>query len=225
MDSRIAYIDDSLANLEVLEIILEKHFKVDIFQNPLLFLEKFPSASYDAIILDIHMPGIDGFTVYEKVMESSAYNGCPILFLSSDDTDSTRIRSFELGAVDFMSRDLTPEEIVSRIKSKIKFFESNKHIVEFGSLKINFTELKAYFMGHELPLTFIELKLLSLLIRTFPNVVPKEEIVEQVWKGSHVLDATIYTHVSNLKAKLKEWEYEIQNVKMKGMQLVKKLSL
>ena len=80
-------------------------------------------------------------------------------------------------------------------------------------------------MGNELALTFIELKLLALLIRTFPEIVPKEEIIEQVWKGSHVLDATIYTHVSNLKAKLKEWEYEIQSVKMKGMQLVKKQSV
>lgn len=224
MNSRIAYIDDSIDNLEVLEMILSKHFSVDTFQDPVHFLEKYPTTSYEAIIVDIHMPNINGFSLYERIIDSLHYNGCPILFISSDNTDEARIRSFELGAVDFMSRELLPAEIVSRIKSKIKFFEKHRHIIEFGDLRMNLTLLKTYLNGNELPLTFIELKMLSLLIRNYPDIVLKEQIIEQVWKNAHVLDATLYTHVSNLKVKLKEWDHEIQSVKSKGLQIVKRNS-
>lgn len=222
MSPRIAYIDDSIDNLEVLQIILDKYFQVETFQDPIQFLEIYPTTSYAAIIVDIHMPNINGFSLYERIIESLHYNGCPILFLSSDDTDEARIRSFELGAVDFMSRELLPAEIVSRVTSKIKFFEKHRHIIEFGDLRMNLTQLKTYLKGHELPLTFIELKMLSLLIRNYPDIVPKEQIIDQVWKKALVLDATLYTHVSNLKIKLKDWDHEIQSVKSKGLQIVKR---
>lgn len=222
MKSEIAYIDDSKLNLDCIKAIFERDFQVQLFQKPDTFLSKFPKSSYACILLDIHMPIMDGFTLYEKVIEHPNYNGCPILFISSDDSDASRIRSFALGAVDFIGRDTNPDELIARVKSKILFFQKHRSIIEFGTLRINLTLLKTYLNNKELPLTFIELKILFHLLKNYPDAVSKENLVEHVWRTSHVLDATIYTHISNLNGKLEGWDHEVQTVKNKGVQLVKK---
>ncbi|MGE3608658.1 MAG: response regulator transcription factor [Bacteriovoracaceae bacterium] len=222
MKSEIAYIDDSQLNLDCIKTIFDQDFEVQIFSKPELFLTKFPKSSYSCILIDIHMPTMDGFTLYEKVIEHPIYNGCPILFISSDDSDAARIKSFTLGAVDFLARQTGPDEMIARVKSKIQFFQKHRSIIEFGPLKINLTLLKTYLNNKELPLTFIELKILCHLLKNYPDSVSKENLVEHVWRTSHVLDATIYTHISNLNGKLKDWDHEVQTVKNKGVQLVKK---
>ncbi len=222
MKPEIAYIDDNKFNLDCFSAFLESDFKVHAFLEGHLFLESFSSSSYTAIILDIHMPFIDGFALYEKIIAHSHYNGCPIFFFSSDDSDQTRIKSFDLGAVDFLNRTIRPEEMVIRLNSRIKFFQMHRNIIEFTKLRLNLTLLKAYVDGTELPLTFIEIKILCLVLRNYPDVVLKDQLVEEVWRTEHVMDATIYTHVSNLNNKLHGWDYEINGLKTKGVQLMKK---
>ncbi|WP_408098848.1 response regulator transcription factor [Peredibacter sp. HCB2-198] len=222
MKAGIAYIDDNKLNLECVKTILDQDFEVETFQKPEAFLTKFESTSYTSILVDIHMPTLNGFSLYEKIIEHPHYNGCPILFISSDDSDSARIKSFVMGAVDFLNRAINPDEMIARIKSKIAFFQKHRSIIEFTNLKVNLTLLKAYLDSKELPLTFIEFKILCLVLRNYPDVVPKAQLIQQVWRTDHVLDATIYTHVSNLNSKLGAWDYEINGLKTKGVQLMKK---
>lgn len=222
MKGLIAYIDDDLANLECVQTVFQQDFQMQTFQDPSKFLSSFSSSSYASILVDIHMPNINGFTLYEKIIENPNYNGCPILFISSDDSDTARIKSFELGAVDFISRETHPDEMIARVKSKIKFFEQHRNIIEFGTLRINLTLLKTFVKGNEISLTFIELRMICLVLRHYPDILPKDVLVEQVWKSSQVLDATIHTHIFNLNVKLKDWEYEIHSIKSKGIQLVKR---
>lgn len=222
MKAGIAYIDDNKLNLDCIKTILDQDFEVEIFQKPEAFLTKFESTSYTSILVDIHMPTLNGFSLYEKIIEHPHYNGCPILFISSDDSDSARIKSFVMGAVDFLNRAINPDEMIARIKSKIQFFQKHRSIIEFTNLRVNLTLLKAYLDSKELPLTFIEFKILCLVLRNYPDVVPKAQLIQQVWRTDHVLDATIYTHVSNLNSKLGAWDYEINGLKTKGVQLMKK---
>ena len=219
--AEVAYIDDNKANLECIETVLNQDFSVTTFQKPEKFLKKFDSSSYTTILVDIHMPTLDGFSLYEKIIEHPHYNGCPILFISSDDSDQARIKSFSLGAVDFLNRAINPEEMIARIKSKILFFQKHRSIIEFTNLKVNLTLLKAYLNNRELPLTFIEFKILCLVLRNYPDFIKRPDLIQQVWRTDHVLDATIYTHVSNLNSKLTDWDYEISGLKT-GVQLIKK---
>ena len=115
--SRIAYIDDNTSNLEYMALVLGNDYQVDIFEEPLKFLKNRFSNNYAAIIIDIHMPVMDGFTLYEKILNEPLYNGCPVLFISSDDSEISKIRSFTLGAVDYMNRQLGPAEFLARVKS------------------------------------------------------------------------------------------------------------
>lgn len=223
MKSSIAYVDDNTLNLDCVKTILDQEFNVDIFQKAENFLDIFGSSSYSAILVDIHMPTMDGFTLYEKIIQHPQYNGCPILFISSDDSDTARIKSFVLGAVDFLNRVINPDEMIARIKSKILFYQKHRSIIEFSNLKVNLTLLKSFINNKELPLTFIEFKILCLVLRSYPDVVTKDQLIQQVWRTDHVLDATIYTHVSNLNSKLADWDFEINGLKSKGVQLMKKV--
>jgi DNA-binding response OmpR family regulator len=224
MKQSLAYIDDNESNLDCLGLIFESDFHVKTFQNPLTFLELYKSSAFSAVLVDIHMPLMNGFDLYEKLIEKEQYDGCPIFFISSDDSVATRIKSFSLGAVDFLDRKMTPSEMLTRIKSKIKFHNNHRSIIEFGNLKLNLTLLKASLGAVELKLTFIEFKLLCHLVRSYPEATNKDDLVDIVWTSQHVLDATIYTHTFNLNAKMKNWDFEVVMERKKGMVLVMKSS-
>lgn len=218
MKSEIAYVDDNQNNLDLIETVLEKDFNVSTFKNPEVFLAECCRTPLAAIMIDIHMPQMDGFALYEKILAHKAYNGCPILFISSDDSESARIKSLELGAVDFLSRHTRPLEMLARIKSRIQFFQSHRSVIEFEGIKLNLTLLKVYLNNQEIPLTFTELKLLKQVLSDYPEATSKEVLVRDIWKNS-VLDATIHTHLFNLNSKLTNWKYEIQAEKGKGILL------
>lgn len=222
MKYEIACVDDSKLNLDCMVTILESDFSVHAYDKHDAFLKEIGTKKFDCILLDLHMPEGDGFSLYEKVLAHPKFNGCPIFFISSDDSEQARIKSLTLGAVDFISRSVPPMELLARIKGKMKFFQNHRSIVEFDGIKINLTLLKTYLNEQEIQLTFIELKLLTLLLRHFPDSVSKEIISENVWKGTIVQDATIHTHVFNLNNKLSHWKYEIQVAKGIGAQLVRK---
>lgn len=222
MRYEIACVDDSKLNLDYMVTLLGTDFSVYPFQQQNVFLEGLGKKNYDCILLDLHMPEGDGFSLYEKILAHPKFNGCPIFFISTDDSEETRIKSLTLGAVDFISRFVPPMELLARIKAKMKFFQSHRSIIEFDGLKINLTLLKTYLYESEIALTFIELKLLTLVLRHYPDSISKESISENVWKGTTVQDATIHTHVFNLNNKLAEWSYEIQVAKGIGAQLVRK---
>ncbi|MBA2404715.1 MAG: response regulator transcription factor, partial [Bdellovibrionales bacterium] len=185
MKQRLVYIDDNLSNLDCIGLIFEREFSVETFQNPIDFLKQFQDSLISAILVDIHMPIMNGFALYEKIIEHEKYNGCPIVFISSDDTDASRIKSFSLGAVDFIDRKINPSEMLTRLKSQITFFQKHRKIVELGNLKLNMTLLKAYLNEVEVKLTFIEFKLLCYVVKKFPELTEKEQIMESVWSNAH----------------------------------------
>lgn len=222
MKPSMVYIDDSQNNLDCISLILENDYEVETFSDPVEFLRQYPQKSYETILLDIHMPRLNGFVVYEKIIEEPSYNGCPIFFISSDDSDSNRIKSFALGAVDFLNRNLPAPEMITRIKTKVTFVHKHRSIIEFGNLKLDLTLLKCFLGDEELKLTFIEFKLLCHFLKTFPAMTLREELAEKVWNNNLVLDATIYTHIFNINAKLGAWDHEITTARNRGMVLVRK---
>ncbi len=224
MKSAIAYVDDNHLNLECIKFFLQDEFDVLTFMEPELFLSSIKDQDYSAIISDVHMPITNGFSLYEKIISNSYYNGCPIFFFSSDHSDKNRMKSFELGANDFIGREVPPDELLLRIQSGIEFFKKNGHLNKFGNLTINLNKLKTYVNNKEIFLTFIEFKILYFLLKNHPLELTKAQLLSHVWRADYVLDATIYTHVSNLNKKLYEWDYEINGLKVKGIQLMKKAS-
>lgn len=217
MERWIAYIDDSEMNLEALGHFLSSDFQVDCYLMSASFLKSYPQKKYEAILVDLHMPKMNGFETFEAIIGHPAYNGCPILIVSSDDSIESRVKSFELGAVDYINRSISIEQMIAQINAKIQFFKKQRPIVEFENLKIDQTQVKVFIGGVETPMTFIEIKILSHILRSYPDNLSKEKLVHCVWGDTVVLDNTLYTHIFNLNSKLIDWGYEIRIIKGQGV--------
>jgi DNA-binding response OmpR family regulator len=218
----LAYVDDSKDNLDSLSLMLETSFNIETFQDPFKFLNVLVQKQFNAILLDVHMPLLDGFGVFERIVNEPNYNGCPIFLLSSDETESNRLKSFEFGAVDFIGRSMMPEELIARVESKIIYFEKNSPSIELASLKLDLNNVRAYYNNIDIRLTLIEFKILFHLLKMFPEIISKESLVRKVWGNISTLDSTIYTHIYNLNSKFKNWKYEIVIERGKGMRLLEK---
>ncbi|MFA5583772.1 MAG: response regulator transcription factor [Bacteriovoracaceae bacterium] len=215
MERWIAYIDDSQFNLEALGHFLSEAFRVDCYLSSPTFLKSFPQKQYDAILVDLHMPQMNGFETYEAIVQHPGYNGCPILIISSDDSIEARVKSFELGAVDFINRTTSIDQMTAQINSKIQFFKRHRSILALDGLKVDQTQLKVFIHNEEVLVTFIEMKLLSILLRSYPEGTSKEDVIEYIWGDNIVTDNTIHTHIFNLNTKLTKWPHEIRISKKK----------
>lgn len=206
----LCYFDDQIQNIEVWKDLLEDNFNVvgcaDALKYQMIMKDNHPHA----FMLDVHMPVMDGHTLYKKITEHPLYNGCPVFFISGDVSDENKIRSYESGAVDFLSRDLPVEEIILRLSSKIKFYLQTSTVLELGNLRIDVQSLKTTLNNSAVDLTLLEMRLLGILLRAFPQAITRTEVIRKIWGDEVVKPGTINTHIANLRPKIEKWNHGIK---------------
>ena len=214
---KIAYVDDYEMNCGLFDLLIKQHSHLPlIYRSPAQYLLNPPKELPDCIISDIYMPEMDGFKFYENLTADPKYKRLPFFFISYDDSEKIRIKSFETGAIDFLNRYMSPDEMFLRVKSRIELFKQHNNSPSIGSLKTDMEEMKVFLAEKDLNLTFTEFKILIFLVRNFPDVTTKEKIVHSIWGENGIKDATLYTHIGNLQDKLLNWDYEIVSAKNKG---------
>ncbi len=210
MKLTLVYFDDQIQNIEVWKDLLEEKFNVvgcnDASKYAMVLKENHPQA----FLLDVHMPGMDGHTLYKKITEHPLYNGCPIFFISGDISDETKIRAYESGAVDFLPRDLAVEEIILRLSNKIKFYLQSSSVLELGNLRIDVKSLRTTINNVSIDLTLLEMRLLGIFLRAFPQAITRTEVIRKIWGDEAVKPGTINTHVTNLRPKIEQWNHGIK---------------
>lgn len=210
MKWNLVYFDDQVQNIEAFKEILSDKFIVtgcsDATAFPRILEENHPHA----ILLDVHMPIMDGHTLYKKISQHPLYNGCPVIFISGDASDENKIKSYEGGGIDFLSRDLKIEEIAIRLENKIKFFVQMSTVLELGNLQVDVKSMKATIEGKNLDLTLLELRMLSHLLRSYPRTLSRMDLIHRVWGNDSVKPGTINTHLTNLKPKIDSWDHQIK---------------
>ena len=162
-------------------------------------------------MLDLHMPIWDGLTLYNKIVSSENYNGCPVFFISSDVSDESRLKTIQTGAIDFFDRSISEEELKLRLQNKIKMFFQGKIQIDLGNMRFDDHAFSIHVKGKPIDLTLFEMRILSSIIRKMPAAVNKKELIEQLW-GSNAAPGKINVHVSNINLKLIGWNHEI-NIK------------
>lgn len=206
----LVYFDDQIQNIEVWRDLLEDQFNVvgcaDANKYPMIMKENHPHA----FMLDVHMPVIDGHDLYKKITEHPLYNGCPIFFISGDVSDANKIRAYESGAVDFLQRDLPVNEIILRLSSKIRFYLQTSTVLELGNLRIDVQSLKTTMNNAPVDLTLLEMRLLGILLRSFPQAISRSEVIRKIWGDEPVKPGTINTHIANLRPKIEKWNHVIK---------------
>ncbi|HLT22975.1 MAG TPA: response regulator [Bacteriovoracaceae bacterium] len=206
---RIVYFDDNECQIDVLKDTLCDRFNLtgtsDISKYEEL-LEQNP----DLILIDVHMPGIDGFELFELVKKSHHYNDCPIVFISGDISPENQLKSHKLGADDFLTRDLELSELSARLVNKIKLHRRSALKITIDNLSLDLEMFCVYVNEDTISLTLNELKVLGVILRKFPKVCNRATILNQVWGAGPVKPAIVNSHMSVLNSKLRDWTYELK---------------
>ncbi len=205
---KILIIEDELSIAELERDYLElSDFEVDIETDGKQGLQRALEKDYDLLVLDLMLPGEDGFEVCRKVREKK---NIPILMVSALRDDMDKIRGLGLGADDYMTKPFSASEMVARVKAHLSRYErllgtgrEENNIIEIRGIRIDSTARRVFVNGEEVNFTTKEYELL-LFLASHPNrVFTKEELFKEIWKMDSVGDiATVTVHIKKLREKI-----------------------
>lgn len=206
---KILIIEDdlSIAELEN-DYLTMSGFECDIATDGNSGLEKARSGDYALIIVDIMLPGRDGFSICKEIRAES---DVPIIFLSAKSDEIDKVRGLGLGADDYMTKPFSPSELVARVKSHIARYEkltaaANKakpDVLTIGGLKIDKNAHRVYVDDNEVAMPVKEYELLLFLAEN-PNIVfNKERLFDRIW-GMDAMGgvSTVTVHIQRIRDKI-----------------------
>ena len=207
----ILLIEDDLAIAELERDYLEADgFEITIEKDGQKGLESALTENYDLLLVDVMLPGKDGFQIVREVRKKK---DIPILMISAKREDIDKIRGLGLGADDYISKPFSPSELGARGKDHssryerltVKADKSLASFIEVGSLEIQPEGHRVFIRGKEISLTHKEFELLLFLARNRGIVFSKDVLFERVWGLDAVGDtATVMVHVNRLREKLEK---------------------
>ena len=219
----VLLVEDHRLLAETLMDYLEtESIDVDYAANGLQGLEIARTQSFDAIVLDVNLPGIDGFTICEQLRQTYKID-TPILMLTARDQLEDRIKGFENGADDYLIKPFESQELVMRLKALVKRDRGQvtQKLLTVGSLKLDTGKMQIWRDDVLIEVSPTSFKILNILVRAYPEVVTREQIEQELW-GSDVPDTdTLRSHVYNLR-KAVDHPFDkamIQTVKGVGLKL------
>ena len=157
------------------------------------------SNEYDLIILDLGLPDIDGTLVCKEIKSQIARN-IPILMLTARDSYADKVKGFDLGADEYLTKPYDLRELALRCKvltRRVELYQSNT--MELGELSLNLNEKSAYRQGQPLQLTKISFSILLMLVKAYPNPVSKSRITHELWGETLPETNSLKTHIYNLR--------------------------
>ena len=211
----ILIVDDEPDIREILRYNLEKEgFAITEAVDGNDALDKL-SKDLDLAILDIMMPGKDGYDVCRKIREQG--NTLPIVFLTAMDREFDELKGLEVGADDYVRKPFSPKMLIARINAifrRIDQINSKGTSICFGELEINTSTYIAQLNGEELHLPRKEFELLALFMSQ-PNIIfNREDLLGRIWEEDvFVVDRTIDVHINRIRSKLGPYKNWIETVK------------
>ena len=212
MGYKILIADDEAEIRDVLRLYLEKDgYDVTEAADGVEAMEKLQKESPDLAILDIMMPGLDGYRVLRNIREN---NNIPVIMLSAKDTDADKILGLDLGADDYITKPFGPLEAVARVNSNIRRFYSlgsgnggdkDKTVKELTvqDLCLNLESCLLYRGDETIELTSVEFRIMKLFMEEPGKVFTKQQIYESGWGDEYLVsDNNIMVCISKLRAKL-----------------------
>jgi DNA-binding response OmpR family regulator len=199
--SMILLVEDHNDIAEMVTAYFENRgFSVDYAADGVTGLHLAVSNSYDAIILDLMLPGMDGIDVCRK-LRTEARRDTPVIMLTARDTLGDKITGLETGADDYLIKPFDIQELEARVRSLIRRHKGEiaKEIYSIGDLTVDTATLSVKRAGKELNMTPTGLKILTVLMRASPAVVSRREVERQVW-GDILPDSdTLRSNLYNLR--------------------------
>lgn len=204
---KILIIEDDMDIAELERDYLEANgFSVEIVGDGSLGEKRALEADVDLILLDIMLPGMDGFQVCRKVREA---RNIPILLVSARQEDVDKIRGLGLGADDYIVKSFSPSELVARVKAHLQRYlqltgkKDAPHVFQRGALTIDRDGHRIFLDGREVPMPNKEFALLLFLAENPGVVFSKETLFERIWGETSLGDtATVSVHINRIRKKI-----------------------
>ena len=206
--NKILIVEDEVSIAELEKDYLElSGFEVDMEHSGDTGLEKALKNDYNLIILDLMLPGIDGFEICRRIREQK---NIPVLMVSAKKEDIDKIRGLGMGADDYITKTFSPSELVARVKAHLARYErligsaaKSNEIIEIRGLKIDKTARRVYVNGEEKAFTTKEFDLLTFLAENPNHVFKKEELFNKIWDMESLGDiATVTVHIKKIREKI-----------------------
>ena len=205
MKTKILLVDDDPNIRQLVNLYLEKEgFEVEMADRGDTAVEKFKTFAPNLILLDLMLPGMDGWQVLREVRKVS---NIPIIMLTAKDETFDKVLGLELGADDYIVKPFDPKEVTARIKAVCRRFQPAetapaKELV-FPGLTVNLTQYEVTYRGQQLEVPPKELELLYFLCSHKNQVFTREQLLEQVWGYEFFGDSrTVDVHIKRLREKL-----------------------
>ena len=173
----------------------------------------------DLVILDYRMPGFLGIDVCRMLRENETTKYLPVVFVSGAATIEERIKSFEMGADDFISKPFHVKELLLRVKRLTDREADAPAEISAGNLKMNLLARRVYVEGDEVQLTPKQFDILKLLIGHKNNLVSRDRFLEEIWGDTEVTSRNVDSQINYLKKKIEKFTGKITAVPSLGYRL------
>ena len=206
--NRILIVEDeeTIADLEK-DYLELSGFEVKVANDGEAGLKEALNGDYNLFILDLMLPGVDGFEICRKIRDEK---NTPIIMVSAKKDDIDKIRGLGLGADDYMTKPFSPSELVARVKAHLARYDrltgsavSKNNVIEIRGLKIDTTARRVWINGEEKAFTTKEFDLLTFLAGHPNHVYTKEELLREIWDMESIGDiATVTVHIKKTREKV-----------------------
>lgn len=209
---KILIVDDDANIAELISLYLTKEFyEVQIVEDGEKALQVFDTFQPNLILLDLMLPGIDGYQVCREIR---ARSNTPIIMLSAKGEIFDKVLGLELGADDYMSKPFDSKELVARVKAVLRRFQPARaesapasKLVQYPDLIINQTNYSVIYQGHTVEMPPKELELLYFLASSPNQVFTREQLLDHIWGYEYIGDTrTVDVHIKRLREKIKDHE-------------------
>ncbi|RNL48359.1 response regulator transcription factor [Paraeggerthella hongkongensis] len=206
--SRVAVCDDEQAIADLVgQLLSERGFDVSVFYAAVDLLDAFEREAFDLVVLDIMMPGMDGFACCREIRRKSSV---PIIFLTAKDEEIDKVVGFELGADDYVVKPFKPRELVARVRARLRrstpaaASEAIPVVLEACGIVLDEEAHTAALHGEALALTPKEFAVLAVLLRAKGRPVASKTLFEGAWgeAANAQSNNTVMVHIRHVRKKL-----------------------
>lgn len=210
--AHVLVVDDDVNICEIIRMYLEKdNFQVSVCYDGKKAIEAFKEKTPDIVVLDIMLPGLDGWQVCREIRKLSSI---PIIMLSAKDETFNKVLGLELGADDYMVKPFEPKELIARIRAVLRRYDHHEEAPQqlvFPGLLINKSNYSVKLNGVDIDLPPKELELLYFLASNPNKVFTREQLLENVWDFDFYGDTrTVDVHIKRLREKLEVGDFKWQ---------------
>lgn len=194
--------DESQISSIVVKYLQKSGYECHVAENGLEALQMFSEQHFHLVILDIMMPGIDGYEVLQRIREVSQV---PVIMLTAKQDEVDRLKGFQIGADDYVIKPFSPRELVERVKVFLKriYNVGDEVVISSGSLQLYTSSMKVVRSGEALDLTSTEFKILYALMKNMNQILTREQLIELVFGvGYDGFDRNIDSYIKRLRQKI-----------------------